>query len=168
VRQTKDHGLDQTTMRNNSGISSRRITRRMSAAFAAAVTYASTSSRPAFGCVWTGALGPRQWPLLASRLSILCALGCALALSGCAASDPSSASAAPGPQTCRPDHALLTPQPAPDCGFGRADLKTLDPDQWARLKLEYELKCYRDAEKIVRQRLQRLQAAAKCETSPAR
>jgi hypothetical protein len=106
--------------------------------------------------------------LLASRLSIFCALGCAVALSGCAASDPSSASAAPGPQTCRPDQALLTPQPAPDCGFGRADLKTLDPDQWARLKLEYELKCYRDAEKIVRQRLQRLQAAAKCETSPAR
>jgi hypothetical protein len=63
---------------------------------------------------------------------------------------------------------LLAPQPAPDCGFGRADLKTVDPDQWAHLKLEYELKCYREAEKTTRQRLRQLQAAAKCEASPAR
>jgi hypothetical protein len=166
--QTADHGLDQTAMRNNSGISSRRIRRRISAAFRAAVTCASTSSRPDFGRDWTGVLGPRQWPLLGSRLSLLCALGCAVALSGCAASDPGSANAAPGPQTCRPDRALLTPQPAPDCGFGRADLKTLDPDQWARLKLEYELKCYKEAEKTARRRLQQLQAATKCEAPPAR
>lgn len=93
-----------------------------------------------------------------------------MTLSGCAPPDPSSASAATssGPLTCRPDHALLTPQPALDCGFGRSDLKTLDPDQWARLKLEYELKCYKDAEKIARKRLQQLQAATKCETSPGR
>jgi hypothetical protein len=52
---------------------------------------------------------------------------------------------------------------APDCGFGRADLKTLDPDQWARLKLEYELSCYKEAEKTARKRLRLLQAAAKCE-----
>jgi hypothetical protein len=93
-----------------------------------------------------------------------------MAISGCAPPDLDSASAATGPgsQTCRPDHALLTPQPAPDCGFGRSDLKTLDPDQWARLKLEYELKCYKDAERIARKRLQQLQAAIKCEPPPAR
>ena len=72
------------------------------------------------------------------------------------------------PSICRPDRALLVPQPAPDCGFGRADLKTLDPDQWSRLKLEYELKCYKEAERNVRQRLRQLQAAARCDASAAR
>jgi len=63
---------------------------------------------------------------------------------------------------------LLAPQPAPDCGFGRADLKTLDPDQWARLKLEYELNCYKEAERTARHRLRLLQAATRCEASTAR
>jgi hypothetical protein len=109
-----------------------------------------------------------------SLFPILCAVGCAMALAGCTQgsapeswSDPIGAAAAssarPEPKTCRPDRALLAPQPAPDCGFGRADLKTLDPDQWARLKLEYELSCYKEAEKTARKRLRLLQAAAKCE-----
>ena len=102
---------------------------------------------------------------------------CAIAVSGCtpgstveSKSDPASASAASptDPQTCRLDRALLVAQPAPDCGFGRADLKTLDPDQWIRLKLEYELKCYKEAEKIARMRLRLLQAATRCEATPAR
>jgi hypothetical protein len=102
---------------------------------------------------------------------------CAIAVSGCtpgstveSKSDPVSASPASlaEPQTCRPDRALLVAQPAPDCGFGRADLKTLDPDQWIRLKLEYELKCYKEAEKIARMRLRLLQAATRCEASAAR
>lgn len=63
---------------------------------------------------------------------------------------------------------MLASQPAPDCGFARSDLKKLDPDQWARLKFEYELKCHKDEEKIARERLRKLQAAAKCEASPAR
>jgi ABC-type uncharacterized transport system auxiliary subunit len=101
---------------------------------------------------------------LVSMRQILCVLACAAALSGCApGADPVSASAAspamPGAQICRPDGALLVPQPAPDCGFGQANLKTLDPDQWARLKLEYEVKCYKDAEKTARNRLRLLQAA---------
>ena len=114
-----------------------------------------------------------------SSLSILCALGCAMAVASCAPGsapdtwiEPSSASAAtptsPEPKTCRPDRALLAPQAAPDCGFGRADLKTLDPDQWARLKLEYELSCYKEAEKTARKRLRQLQAATKCEALPSR
>jgi hypothetical protein len=113
-------------------------------------------------------------------LLTLCTLGCAMALSGCspgsaqleskpepinaAAASPTSSAA----QTCRPDRALLAPQPAPDCGFGSFSLKTLDPDQWARLKLEYERKCYQNAEKIVRERLRRLQAAMICEAEPVR
>jgi hypothetical protein len=42
------------------------------------------------------------------------------------------------------------------------------PDQWSRLKLEYELKCYREAEKVARARMRLLQAAASCEASPTR
>jgi len=64
---------------------------------------------------------------------------------------------------CQPDPALFTPQAAPDCAFGRPDLKTLDPDQWARLKIEYERQCYRNAERAVRERLKLLQVAARCE-----
>ncbi len=69
---------------------------------------------------------------------------------------------------CRPDRALLVPPRAPDCGFGRSDLKTLDPDQWARLKVEYERKCYQNAEKAVRERLRLLQAASRCEADRTR
>jgi hypothetical protein len=112
---------------------------------------------------------------VASRLPVLCALGFAVTLSACSQGstfettvNADAASPANSEPICRPDRALLAPQPAPDCGFGRADLKTVDPDQWAHLKLEYELKCYREAEKTTRQRLRQLQAAAKCEASPAR
>jgi len=69
-------------------------------------------------------------------------------------------------QIHRPDAALMSPQPAPDCDFDRPDLKTVDPDQWARLKAEYERQCYRDAEKVARERLGALQSAATCEIEP--
>ena len=52
-------------------------------------------------------------------------------------------------------------------GFGHSDLKTLDPDQWARLKVEYQRKCYQNAEKAIRDKLRRLQAANRCEADPA-
>jgi hypothetical protein len=64
---------------------------------------------------------------------------------------------------CRPDSALLAPQSPPDCVFGRPDLMTLDPDQWARLKVESERQCYQRAESAVRERLRLLQAASRCE-----
>lgn len=69
------------------------------------------------------------------------------------------------PQLCRPDSALLVPQSAPDCVFGRPELKTLDPEQWARLKVEYERQCYQRAERAVRERLRQLQGAMKCENA---
>ncbi len=68
---------------------------------------------------------------------------------------------------CHIDRALLTPPRAPDCGFGRSELKTVDPEQWARLKLEFEKKCYQHAEKIVRDRLRQLQVASRCEVEQA-
>lgn len=63
----------------------------------------------------------------------------------------------------KPDPALLTPQPAPNCEFKRADIKAVDPDEWTRLKAEYERQCYRDAEKAARDRLDQLQASSLCE-----
>lgn len=63
------------------------------------------------------------------------------------------------PAAHRLDPALLKPQPAPDCDFGRSDLRTVDPDEWARLKAEYERQCYREAEMASRERLGRLQAS---------
>jgi hypothetical protein len=63
----------------------------------------------------------------------------------------------------RPDAALLAPQPAPNCEFKRADVKAVDPDEWARLKAEYERQCYQDAEKAARDRLGQLQASSLCE-----
>src|SRR5262245_33540860 len=46
---------------------------------------------------------------------------------------------------CNLDRSLLTPQPAPDCAFARADLKTVDPDELARLTLDFERQCYQVA-----------------------
>ena len=63
----------------------------------------------------------------------------------------------------RPDPALLAPQPAPDCEFKRADVKAVDPNEWTRLKTEYERQCYLDAEKAARDRLKLLQASSLCE-----
>ena len=63
----------------------------------------------------------------------------------------------------RPDPALLAPQVAPSCEFKRADVKTVDPGEWARLKTEYERQCYQDAEKAARDRLGQLQASSLCE-----
>jgi hypothetical protein len=106
-----------------------------------------------------------------ARLPHLRALACVLVVSGCAGSAPQietrSEPAHTPAQMCHIDRALLTPVRAPDCGFGRADLKTVDPEQWARLKLEFERKCYQNAEKIARERLRRLQVAARCEVQTA-
>jgi hypothetical protein len=125
--------------------------------------------------------GSRPLRALASRLLTLCAMSCALAVAGCVSNsaqrevkaDPVPAAAAPAevhaqPRIHRPNRALLTPQPAPDCELKASDLKTVDPDQWARLKLDYERRCYQAAEKMVRDRLRRLQASSRCEIEPAR
>ena len=68
----------------------------------------------------------------------------------------------------RPDPALLAPQPEPDCEYKRPDVGTVDPNEWARLKIDYERQCYQNAEKVVRHRLRLLQAANLCESKVAR
>ena len=116
----------------------RRIPRQMSLVFAIALA----------GCV------PQSGDLV-SRPE----LGQATAVSTPAGSDV---------QICRPSPALLVPPSAPDCVFRRAALRTIDPGQWARLKVEYEIQCYQTAEKAVRQRLRLLQAANRCQIASAR
>jgi hypothetical protein len=116
---------------------------------------------------------------LATRLLAFCALSCAIALAGCAQHSaqrepeaarlrPPAPAADSEPRIRWPSRALLSPQPAPDCEFKRSDLKTVDPEQWARLKLDYERQCYQRAEKVVRDRLRRLQASSTCQLEPAR
>jgi hypothetical protein len=68
--------------------------------------------------------------------------------------------------TRRVARALLAPQPAPDCEFKESDPKTMDADEWARLKVEYERQCYKNAEQAVRKRLTLLQASNRCEVMP--
>jgi hypothetical protein len=108
-------------------------------------------------------------PRIACRLAV--ALPMLASLAACAPGpSPDTAQAASAPArmeaqetpVCRPDPALLAPQSAPDCKFGRPALKTLDPEQWARLKVEYERQCYQRAETTVRERLRLLQAASQC------
>jgi hypothetical protein len=105
-----------------------------------------------------------------ARAALAASLG-AIVLSACAQSsapDPVNPARAAISQAeapiCRPDPALLAPQSAPDCVFRRAELKTIDPEQWARLKIEYERQCYQKAERTVRERLNRLQGANHCES----
>lgn len=123
----------------------------------------------------------RCLPVLAPKLPTLCAMLCALTLAGCASNsaqrepgaEPVRAAADPhryaGLRIRRPDRALLTPQPVPDCELRAPESsKVLDPDQMARLKLDYERQCYKRAEESVRSRLKLLQASGSCEIEPAR
>jgi hypothetical protein len=116
----------------------------------------------------TASRRPLARPALATSPGVI--LG-AILLSACAQSsapDPvNTAQAAIRPADapiCRPDPALLAPQSEPDCVFRRAELKTIDPEQWARLKIEYERQCYQKAERTVRERLNRLRGANRCES----
>ena len=139
------------------------------------------------GCELTQArLRPGGLKSLAPKLLTISAVTCAMALAACARnpvqhefnlaqhdvmpapvckpSRPRFYSVAPRhtePRTRRPDPALLEPQLAPDCEYKKADIKAVDPDEWARLKTEYERQCYRDAERAARERLGDLQAVVR-------
>ena len=128
----------------------------------------------------SGAGGLGALSALAPKLLSLAALSLAMALAGCAQhsaqhevkADPIEAAAPPQGhpdfRIHRPNRALLISQPAPDCEFRGTELKTVDPDQWARLRLDYERQCYQRAEKKVRDRLRLLQASSRCEIEPVR
>ena len=74
-----------------------------------------------------------------------------------------TAAAHPRPgQTHRTNRTVSAQPPAPDCELKGSGLQTVDPDQWARLKLDYERNCYEQAEALARKRLQQLLASGKC------
>jgi hypothetical protein len=130
---------------------------------------------------------------LVPKLLTVCVIFCAMSFAGCAR-NPAQREVSPAlhegkaspvrvpvrprrysepyryavPKIRRPDLALLSPQPAPDCEFKRSDIRTVDPDEWARLKVEYERQCYQNAEKAARERLALLQASSTCEIEPVR
>jgi hypothetical protein len=96
-----------------------------------------------------------------SRAGVL-ALGlCALALAGCAPAATTSNPNAPIRVASRssiplPDRALLERQGEPDCAF-RGPISNPATAEETRMKLDYEQQCYRQAEFIVRARLNQLQ-----------
>jgi hypothetical protein len=108
----------------------------------------------------------------ASIALALTAIVCAATMAGCARHpDKQVAAVAPARSesgACRSVNELLEPQPAPDCEYRGSDLKTVDPGEFARLKLDFERQCYRRAEKLARDRLRLLQASRNCETRPGR
>jgi hypothetical protein len=142
------------------------------------------------GCVFAKT-GPWRLTSFAAKLLTVSAALSAMALAGCARNPPQAeftpvqheVRAAPvrAPARAhqyselpryaemrvhRPDPELLAPQAAPDCEFKRADNGTVDPNEWARLKIDYERQCYQDAEKIARDRLRQLQVSSTCEIEP--
>jgi hypothetical protein len=67
----------------------------------------------------------------------------------------------PSAQIRKLDPALLAPQPAPNCEYKKSDIKTVDAEEWVRLKSEYELQCYRETEAAARTRLGLLQSSVR-------
>ena len=66
-----------------------------------------------------------------------------------------------------PRPAYCEPSPAPDCRFKQSALRTVDPAEFARLRLAYERRCIRRAEKTERERMRELHASGACEGRPA-
>ena len=103
-----------------------------------------------------------MYECVASRAMVL-ALGlCAVALGGCAPPAGSAVNPATPVQLASqsaiplPGRALLERQPEPDCAF-RGPLSNPATAEETRMKLDYEQQCYRQAESIVRARLNQLQ-----------
>jgi hypothetical protein len=88
----------------------------------------------------------------------------ALTLVGCARQQ-TQPSANATPAASRP--AYCQPRPAPDCELRQTSLKTVDPEEFARLKLAYERRCARHAEKAERERMRELRASGACDSRPA-
>jgi hypothetical protein len=89
----------------------------------------------------------------------------AVAIAGCAwQQGPQEAQAAAPPES---QPAYCQPDPLPDCRFKGSTLKTVDAAEFARLKLAYERRCIRHAERAERERMRELKAAGACEGRPA-
>jgi hypothetical protein len=114
-----------------------------------------------FGSIITGLIAAAQKPgaLLAALVAT------AVAIAGCARQQgPQEAQAAAPP---KPEPVYCQPNPLPDCQFKGSTLKTVDAAEFARLKLAYERRCIRHAERVERERMRELHAAGACEGRPA-
>ena len=88
----------------------------------------------------------------------------AMALTGCAQQQAhQEANAVTEP----PRPAYCEARPAPDCAFRGSIPRTVDPAEFDRLKLAYERRCIRHAEKAERERMRELHASGACEGRPA-
>jgi hypothetical protein len=58
--------------------------------------------------------------------------------------------------------ALVAFRSAPNCELAGPEPDTIDADLWARLKLDYERHCYKQAEMLARKRLRQLLASGRC------
>jgi hypothetical protein len=105
-------------------------------------------------------------PAAGTRPGLLLAAATAMALAGCARQqNQHEAQAAVSPPEPRP--AYCQPSPAPDCAFKGSRLKTVDPAEFSRLKLAYERRCVRRAEKAEHERMRELHSAGLCGDRPA-
>jgi hypothetical protein len=95
--------------------------------------------------------------LLAALIAVVMA-GCAQQQGG----EHEAQAAQPQPQP-----AYCAASPAPDCAFKGSKLKTVDAAEFARLKVAYERRCIRHAEKAERERMRELHAAGVCGERPA-
>jgi len=102
----------------------------------------------------------------AGKPAVLLAAAIAVVLAGCAQQrgEQEANAALPEPP---PLPAYCEPRPAPDCEFKGSTLKTVDPAEFSRLKLAYERRCIRHAEKAERERMRVLHASGACEGRPA-
>jgi len=57
---------------------------------------------------------------------------------------------------------LLASQSAPNCELAGPEPETIDADLWARLKIDYERHCYKQAELLARKRLRQLLTSGQC------
>src|SRR5262249_19241143 len=114
-----------------------------------------------FGSTIASLIAEAQWP--GALLPALAARAGAIA--GCAGQQgPQEAQASAPP---KPEPAYCQPNPLPDCQFKGSTLKTVDAAEFARLKLAYERRCVRRAERAERERMRELHAAGACEGRPA-
>ncbi len=60
------------------------------------------------------------------------------------------------------NRALLASRSPPNCELAGLEPDTIDADGWARLKLDYERHCYKQAEMLARKRLRQLLASGQC------
>ena len=102
----------------------------------------------------------------AGKTAVLLTAAVAAVLAGCAQQrgEQEANAALPEPP---PRPAYCEPRPAPDCEFKGSNLKTVDPAEFSRLKLAYERRCVRHAEKAERERMRELYASGACEDRPA-